>query len=72
MIASRIPIYLFEEIINVNVKILNRKKNFKSCVMSLPKETSIFGELSRSRAYIMYNICTLAVNLPMDAEKARD
>ena len=40
--------------------------------MSLPKETSIFGELSRSRAYIMYNICTLAVNLPMDAEKARD
>ena len=40
--------------------------------MSLPKETSVFGELSRSRAYIMYNICTLAVNLPMDAEKARD
>jgi len=38
--------------------------------MSLPKETSLFGEMSR--AYIMYNVCTLVVNLPMDAEKASD
>ena len=40
--------------------------------MSLPNETSLFGEMSKSRAYIMYNVCTLVVNLTMDAEKASD
>ena len=42
---------------------------FEISVMSLPKETSVIGELSRSRAYIMYNICTLLLDYSIYIER---
>ena len=40
--------------------------------MSPSKETSMFLKFSKSRAYIMYNVCTSVVKPPVDEDKAPD